>query len=312
MSGICEGRVVVITGAGRGIGREEALESARQGAKVVVNDLGVAKDSLEGSAAPAQQVVDEIRALGGEAVANTDDVSDWDGAKRVIDTAVHEFGTIDALINNAGILRDRMLVNMTVDEWDAVMRVHLRGTFAPTRHAIDYWRAKAKAGDVPDARIVNTSSPSGLYGNVGQANYGAAKAALAGLTIIAADELGRYGIKVNAIAPSAMTRMTESLAHYLAANQAAVEETGFDPGHPANIAPLVVWLTSPEAGAITGRVFNVRGGHISVAEGWAAGPGADQDARWEVEDLTELIPDLLSRARPRSDGHGRPREAAAS
>jgi NAD(P)-dependent dehydrogenase (short-subunit alcohol dehydrogenase family) len=312
MSNICEGRVVVITGAGRGIGREEALESARHGARVVVNDLGVAKDTLEGSAGPAQEVVDEIRSMGGEAVANMDDVADWEGAKRLIDTAVREFGTIDALVNNAGILRDRMLVNMTLDEWDAVMRVHLRGTFAPTRHAIDYWRAKVKAGETVDARIVNTSSPSGLYGNVGQANYGAAKAAIAGLTMIAAEELGRYGIKVNAIAPSAMTRMTETLDHYVAANRAVAEATGFDPGDPANIAPLVVWLTSPEAGTITGRVFNIRGGHISVAEGWRAGPGADQDERWEVEELSELIPDLLSRAQPLSDGRGRPREPAAS
>ena len=209
--GICDGRVVVITGAGRGIGREYAIEFARQGAKVVVNDLGAEIDGSGSSAGPAGQVVDEIRGMGGEAVANGDDVSDYEGAGRLIQVAIETFGTIDVLVNNAGILRDRMLVNMSIEEWDAVIRVHLRGTFAPTRHAVEYWRNRVKAGETNDARIINTTSPSGIYGNVGQTNYGAAKAGIASFTIIAAMELGRYGVTVNAVAPAALTRMTENL-----------------------------------------------------------------------------------------------------
>jgi len=209
--GICDGRVVVITGAGRGIGREHALEFASQGAKVVVNDLGAEVDGSGSSAGPAGEVVDEIRGMGAEAVANGDDVSDYEGAGRLIQTAIDTFGTIDVLVNNAGILRDRMLVNMTIDEWDAVIRVHLRGTFAPTRHAVEYWRNRSKAGETNDARVINTTSPSGIYGNVGQTNYGAAKAGIASFTVIAAMELGRYGVTVNAIAPAALTRMTENL-----------------------------------------------------------------------------------------------------
>ena len=209
--GICDGRVVVITGAGRGIGREHALEFASQGAKLVINDLGAEVDGSGSSDGPAGQVVDEIRGMGGEAVANGDDVSDYEGAGRLIQTAIDTFGTIDVLVNNAGILRDRMLVNMTIDEWDAVIKVHLRGTFAPTRHAVEYWRNRTKAGETNDARIINTTSPSGIYGNVGQTNYGAAKAGIASFTIIAAMELERYGVTVNAIAPAALTRMTENL-----------------------------------------------------------------------------------------------------
>ena len=209
--GICDGRVVVITGAGRGIGREHALEFASQGAKLVINDLGAEVDGSGSSDGPAGQVVDEVRGMGGEAVANGDDVSDYEGAGRLIQTAIDTFGTIDVLVNNAGILRDRMLVNMTIDEWDAVIKVHLRGTFAPTRHAVEYWRNRTKAGETNDARIINTTSPSGIYGNVGQTNYGAAKAGIASFTIIAAMELERYGVTVNAIAPAALTRMTENL-----------------------------------------------------------------------------------------------------
>ena len=209
--GICDGRVVVITGAGRGIGREHALAFAREGAKVVINDLGGEMDGTGSSTGPAGEVVDEIRGMGGEAVANGDDVSDWDGAGRLIQSAIDSFGAIDVLVNNAGILRDRMLVNMTIDEWDAVIKVHLRGTFAPTRHAVEYWRNRTKAGETNDARVINTTSPSGIYGNVGQTNYGAAKAGIASFTIIAAMELGRYGVTVNAIAPAALTRMTENL-----------------------------------------------------------------------------------------------------
>ena len=209
--GICEGRVVVVSGAGRGIGREHALAFAREGAKVVVNDLGAEIDGSGSSTGPAGEVVDEVRAMGGEAVVNGDDVSDYEGAGRMIQTAIDTFGTIDVLVNNAGILRDRMLVNMTIDEWDAVIRVHLRGTFAPTRHAVEYWRNRTKAGEANDARIINTTSPSGIYGNIGQTNYGAAKAGIAAFTIIASMELARYGVTVNAIAPAALTRMTEGL-----------------------------------------------------------------------------------------------------
>ena len=201
--GICDGRVVIISGAGRGIGREHALEFASQGAKLVINDLGAEVDGSGSSDGPAGQVVDEVRAMGGEAVANGDDVSDYEGAGRLIQAAVDTYGSLDVLVNNAGILRDRMLVNMTIDEWDAVIKVHLRGTFAPTRHAVEYWRNRTKAGETNDARIINTTSPSGIYGNVGQTNYGAAKAGIASFTIIAAMELGRYGVTVNAIAPAA-------------------------------------------------------------------------------------------------------------
>src|ERR1035438_8550885 len=279
MSGICDGRVVIITGAGRGIGRGHAIEFARQGAKVVVNDLGAEVDGSGSSAGPAGEVVEEIRGMGGEAVANGDDVSDYEGAGRLIQAAIDHFGTIDVLVNNAGILRDRMLVNMTIDEWDAVIRVHLRGTFAPTRHAVEYWRNRTKAGETNDARVINTTSPSGIYGNVGQTNYGAAKAGIASMTVIAAMELGRYGVTVNAIAPAALTRMTENLS--FGQERPDRKPGDFDPNDPDDIAPLVVWLGSPGAADITGRVFNVHGGHISVAEGWVAGPGVNKDDRWK-------------------------------
>jgi NAD(P)-dependent dehydrogenase (short-subunit alcohol dehydrogenase family) len=303
MSGICEGRVAVVTGAGRGIGRGHAIEFARQGAKVVVNDLGAEVDGSGSSDGPAGQVVEEIRGLGAEAVANGEDISDWDGAKRLIDTAISTFGGLDVLVNNAGILRDRMLVNMTDTEWDAVIRVHLRGTFAPMRWAAEYWRDRVKAGQTNDARIINTTSPSGIYGNVGQTNYGAAKAGIASMTVIAAMELGRYGITVNAIAPAALTRMTENLGFGQGGPERKPED--FDPNDPDNIAPVVVWLASPGAAGITGRVFNVHGGHISVAEGWVAGPAADKDDRWESEELGGVIPGLVAKAAANADMLGR-------
>jgi NAD(P)-dependent dehydrogenase (short-subunit alcohol dehydrogenase family) len=294
MSGIVEGRVVIVTGAARGIGRGHALEFAKQGAKVVVNDLGAEVDGSGSSSGPAGEVVDQIRADGGEAIANGDDVSDFEGAKRLIDSAVETFGDLHVLVNNAGILRDRMLVNMTAEEWDDVIRVHLRGTFAPLRHAGAYWRARSKAGEPVDAAIINTTSSSGIYGNAGQGNYGAAKAGIAGLTVIAARELGRYGVTVNAVAPAALTRMTEGLVRW----QPGSEPQDFDPHAADNIAPLVVWLGSDQAREITGRVFNVRGGVISVAEGWRAGPGADKGARWDPAELGEIIPGLVEKAAP--------------
>jgi len=299
MTALCDGRIVIVTGAGRGIGREEALEFARQGARVVVNDVGVSREGTGEDATPAQSVVDEIKALGAEAVANYDDISDFDGAKRLVQTAVESFGGLDVLVNNAGILRDRMLVNMTIEEWDAVIKVHLRGTFATSHHAAVYWRERSKAGDDVDARLINTSSSSGIYGNVGQSNYGAAKAGIASFTVITAMELERYGVMVNAIAPAALTRMTEDLVRWQ-----EDAEGQWDPRDPSNIAPLVAWLGSKESRGITGRVFNTKGGYVSVAEGWVAGPAEDKGARWDTGELGEVIPRLVAEARANSDTSG--------
>jgi NAD(P)-dependent dehydrogenase (short-subunit alcohol dehydrogenase family) len=294
MSGICEGRVVIVTGAGRGIGRSHALLFAAEGAKVVVNDLGGEVDGSGGSAGPAQEVVDEIHAMGGEAIANTDSVADWAGAQRLIETAIDAFGQLDVLVNNAGILRDRMLSNMTEDEWDSVINVHLKGTFAPSRWATAHWRARAKAGEANDARIINTSSASGLYGNPGQANYGAAKAGIASFTIIAARELERYGVTVNAIAPGARTRMTAPLGF----GGSEPEPASFDAFAPENVSPLVVWLGSAQSAGVTGRVFNVAGGAISVAEGWSHGPSIDKSDRWDPSELGDVVPELVAKAAP--------------
>jgi NAD(P)-dependent dehydrogenase (short-subunit alcohol dehydrogenase family) len=292
MTGICSGRVVIVTGAGRGIGRGHALEFARQGARVVVNDLGAEVDGTGSSTGPAGAVVDEIRATGGEAVANGDDVSEWKGAKRLVRTALETYGRLDVLVNNAGILRDRMLVNMTEGEWDKVIQVHLKGTFGPAHFAAEHWRERSRAGDDVDARIVNTSSTSGIFGNVGQTNYGAAKAGIAAFTIIAAQELGRYGVTVNAVAPGARTRMTENLR-----GARPVPGPGeFDGSAPENVAPLVVWLGSPESRGVTGQVFLVGGGRIGVARGWQRGPGVDKGARWEPEELSEIVPALVAEA----------------
>ena len=301
MSGICEGRVVVVTGAGRGIGRGHAIEFARQGAKVVVNDVGAEVDGTGGSDGPAGEVVEAIRAMGAEAVANGDDVADWEGAQRLVNTAIETYGGLDVLVNNAGILRDRVLANMTEEEWDAVVNVHLKGTFAPSRWAAAYWRERAKAGEANDARIINTSSASGIYGNPGQTNYGAAKAGIAAFTVIAAQELARYGVTVNAIAPGARTRMTEGLG---IPGFEAPTDGSFDAYDADNIAPLVVWLGSAESKGVTGRVFNVRGGEISVAEGWRAGPGADKGDRWEPSELGAVVPDLVAKAQPNADMQG--------
>jgi NAD(P)-dependent dehydrogenase (short-subunit alcohol dehydrogenase family) len=290
--GICAGRVAIVTGAGRGIGRGHALELARQGAHLVVNDLGASVGGDGADTGPAQAVVDEIEAAGGVAVANTDDVADWDGAQRLVAQAVEVFGRLDVLVNNAGILRDRMLFNMSEAEWDAVIRVHLKGTFAPTRWAAAHWRERAKAGEANDARVINTSSTSGLFANPGQGNYGAAKSGIASLSQIAAKELGRHGVTVNAIAPGARTRMTENLG----GGRPAPAEGEWDPSAADNVAPLVTWLASAESAGITGQVFLVGGGRIAVAQSWRRGPGVDHGARWDPAELGGVVPDLVSRS----------------
>ncbi|MGI6870477.1 SDR family oxidoreductase [Amycolatopsis sp. 3B14] len=292
MSRLCQDRVVIVTGAGRGIGRAHALAFAAEGARVVVNDVGVALDGSTTGDGPAAQVVAEIEALGGEAVANTDDVADWAGARNLIGTAVERFGRLDVLVNNAGFVRDRMLVNLGEEEWDAVIRVHLKGHFAPLRHAAEYWRGEAKAGRMPSARVINTSSGAGLLGSVGQSNYSAAKAGIAGLTVVAAAELQRYGVTVNAIAPSARTRMTEEV---FAATMAR-PDAGFDAMAPENVSPLVVWLGSAESAGVTGRVFEVEGGKVSLAQAWRHGPFVDKGARWEPAELGPVVEKLIAEA----------------
>jgi NAD(P)-dependent dehydrogenase (short-subunit alcohol dehydrogenase family) len=283
---------VIVTGAGRGIGREEALLFAAEGAKVVVNDYGVDLDGGGPKSDVADAVVEEVRAMGGEAVANGDDVADWEGSQRLINTAVETFGGLDTLVNNAGILRDRMLVNMTEEEWDAVIRVHLKGTFCTTRWAAAYWRERTKAGEENVARVVNTSSGSGLYANPGQSNYGAAKSGIASFSLIVAKELSRYGVTVNAIAPGARTRMTMSVPGAAARPEPKPDE--FDRRDPANVAPLVVWLGSAGSGDVTGQVFNVAGGMIGVAENWRRGPARDKGDRWSPSEVGDVVPQLLS------------------
>ncbi|MGW4633936.1 SDR family oxidoreductase [Nocardia sp. NPDC004415] len=289
---ICAGRTVIVTGAGRGIGRAHALAFAAAGARVVVNDVGTALDGAETAETPAQQVVDEIVAAGGEAVANYDDVADWEGARRLVRQAVDTFGGLDVLVNNAGFVRDRMLVNLGEDEWDAVVRVHLKGHFATMRHAAEYWRAESKAGRPVDARVINTSSGAGLQGSVGQGNYGAAKAGIAGLTLTASAEFGRYGVTVNAIAPAARTRMTETVF----ADTMAAPDSGFDAMAPENISPLVVWLGSAESAGVTGRMFEVEGGKVALAQGWRHGAPVDRGARWNPAELGPVVAELIEKS----------------
>jgi NAD(P)-dependent dehydrogenase (short-subunit alcohol dehydrogenase family) len=290
--GICDGRVVIVTGAGGGLGRAHALAFAAEGARVIVNDIGTSREGEGTSAAPAQQVVDEIVAAGGQAVANRDDVADWDGAAALVATAVDTFGSLDVLVNNAGFLRDRMLAGMSVEEWDAVIRVHMRGHFCTLRHAAAHWRDRSKAGEPVDARIINTSSGAGLMGSVGQGNYSAAKAGILGLTLVAAAELARYGVTVNAIAPAARTRMTEVAMP----DMMRKPDEGFDAMAPDNVSPLVVWLGSSESRDVTGRVFEAEGGIVSVADGWQHGPRVDKGARWAPTELGPVVRGLLDKA----------------
>ncbi|WP_432014910.1 SDR family oxidoreductase [Streptomyces cucumeris] len=302
MSGLCQGRVAVVTGAGRGLGRAHALAFAAEGAKVVVNDIGAGPDGAGRSADPAQEVVAEIRAAGGEAVVHTGDIASADGAASLIAAALDAYGRLDTLVSNAGFLRDRMLVNLGEDDWDAVIRVHLTGHFLPLRYAAAHWRAESKAGRAPVARVIHTSSGAGLMGSVGQGNYAAAKAGILGLTLVAAAELERYGVQVNAVAPAARTRMTEAA---FADTMAAPDRPGaFDAMAPANVSPLVVWLGSAACEGVSGRVFEADGGRITVMDGWRRGPTADKGARWTPAGAGEAVTELLTAAEPPEPVYG--------
>ena len=287
--GALDGRVAIITGAGRGIGREHALLFAHEGAKVVVNDLGATNDGTGADISPARQVVAEIEAMGGHAIVNGEDVADWEGAQRLVNAAIETFGDLDILVNNAGILRDRVLVNMTEDEWDSVIAVHLKGHFAPTRWAAAYWREQYKAGVTKPRNLVHTSSTSGLFANPGQSNYGAAKTGIATFSQIVAKELVRYNVKSNTIAPGARTRLT--LATPGLGDIMSPREGEFDPWDPANISPLVAYLASAEC-AFTGETFLVQGGNVTMIESWTRGQGVDQDATWTVRELAEALAPL--------------------
>jgi NAD(P)-dependent dehydrogenase (short-subunit alcohol dehydrogenase family) len=292
MSGICDGRVVIVTGAGGGLGREHALAFAAEGAKVLVNDLGVSNHGEGGSKTPADQVVQEIQAMGGEATANAESVSDFAAGGRMVEQALDTFGRLDVVVNNAGFLRDRMFVSTSEEEWDAVINVHLKGHFCVTRHACEHWRGRSKAGEIVDARIINTSSGAGLQGSVGQGTYSAAKAGIATLTLVQAAELGRYGVTSNAIAPAARTRMTEAIF----SDMIKPDDGSFDENDPGNVSPLVVWLGSAESRHVTGRIFEVKGGLIGVSDGWRDGPTYDKHAKWAPDEIGATVTELLAKA----------------
>lgn len=294
--GICEGRTVIITGAARGLGRSYALAFAAEGANVVVNDIGTSLAGEGRDTSAADGVVAEIKAAGGNAIANYEDITDWDAAKRIVDAAVAAFGDLHVVVNNAGIVRDRMFVSATPEEWDATMHVHLRGHFCVSRHAVDYWRAQQKASNPVDGRIINTTSGAGLQGSIAQAAYSTAKGGIAALTLVQAAELGRYGITANALAPAARTRMTEGAF----ADKMAAVESGFDVQDPDNIAPTVVWLGSGLSKHVTGCVFELEGGRITIEDGWKLGPTVDQNAKWAPADVGAAVDKLLGeRSEPR-------------
>jgi len=298
--GICDERVVIVTGAGGGLGREHALAFAAEGAKVLVNDLGVSNSGEGGSKDPAQAVADEIRALGGEAAANTESVSDFAAGQRMVEQAIDTFGRLDVVVNNAGFLRDRMFVSTSEEEWDAVINVHLKGHFCVAKHACEYWRNQSKAGENVDARIINTSSGAGLQGSVGQGTYSAAKGGIATLTLVQAAELGRYGVTANAIAPAARTRMTEAIF----TDMVAPEDGSFDENDPGNVSPLVVWLGSPDSREVSGRVFEVKGGLIGVSDGWRDGPTYDKQAKWAPDEIGAKVAELIAAAPPPQKVYG--------
>lgn len=293
---LCEGRTVIITGAARGLGRSYALAFAAEGANVVINDIGTSLSGEGRDTSAADDVVAEIKAAGGNAIANYEDITDWDAAKRIVDAAVAAFGDLHVVVNNAGIVRDRMFVSATPEEWDATMHVHLRGHFCVSRHAVDYWRAQQKAGHSVDARIINTTSGAGLQGSIAQAAYATAKGGIAALTLVQAAELGRYGITANALAPAARTRMTEGAF----ADKMAAVESGFDAQDPDNIAPTVVWLGSGQSKHVTGCVFELEGGRITIEDGWKLGPTVDKQEKWAPADVGDAVDKLLAvRSEPR-------------
>jgi len=298
--GICEGRVAIVTGAGNGLGKAYALGLAAEGCKVVVNDLGVGTHGEEGlTKGAAEQVVDEIRAMGGEAVANTDDVADWDAGKRMVEAALDNFGALHAVVNNAGFVRDRMFFTCSPEEWDAVIRVHLRGHFCTSRHAAEYWRAQSKAGNPVDARIINTTSGAGLQGSVGQSAYATAKGGIATLTLVQAVELARLGVTANALAPNARTRMTDTGAFDM-----DVAEGAFDEFAPENMAPLVAYLVSEQSKGVTGQVFELKGGNIFLSQGWTDSPNFDKGARFEAGELDPIVRKLIEQREPAKPVYG--------
>ena len=292
--GICDNRTVIITGAAGGLGRAYALAFAAEGANVVVNDIGTSLSGEGRDTSAADAVVAQIITGGGKAIANYEDITDWDAAKRIVEAAVGAFGGLHVIVNNAGIVRDRMFVSATLDEWDATMRVHLRGHFCLARHAVDHWRAQQKAGNPVDARIINTSSGAGLQGSIAQSAYSTAKGGIAALTLVQAAELARYGITANALAPSARTRMTEQAF----ADKMATAGDAFDVMDPANIAPAVVWLGSALSAHVTGCVFELEGGKIILEQGWDLGPGVDAGKLWNPADVGAAVEDLLARRTP--------------
>ena len=298
--GICEGRVAIVTGAGNGLGKAYALGLAAEGAKVVVNDLGVGTHGEDGETkGAAEKVVDEIKAMGGEAVANTDDVADWDAGKRMVEQALDSFGGLHAVVNNAGFVRDRMFFTCSPEEWDAVLRVHLRGHFCTTRHAAEYWRAESKAGRPVDARIINTTSGAGLQGSVGQSAYSTAKAGIAGLTLVQAAEMGRLGVTANALAPNARTRMTDTGAFDMEAKEGA-----FDIFAPENMAPLVAYLVSEQSKGVTGQIFELKGGTIFLSQGWTDSPAHEKGARFEASELDPIVRSLIAGREPAKPVYG--------